>query len=284
MGPRHLDRNGNERVIENRPAAGVEQMYEDARAQRRTWMRDPELARKPRLAALVRVEFTPGARSGQGRRSRWTASHRSAMRTLVGAALQRSTVRAIVVEAGCLVVEFATPSESIGFAQTLVTGSSAAGLSARAVVDVRSISVALEEGELLPPAPTREPGWNGVFVTDRARIALTGTAIRLRPARRQGVWAVADERMVARPARKQKAVAGGPGRNLSRREREIAALLGHGLSYRDIAARLRISPTTVERHVSNVYLKLDVRSRVDVAIMVASGLLKTSMDAPARVA
>jgi DNA-binding NarL/FixJ family response regulator len=44
--------------------------------------------------------------------------------------------------------------------------------------------------------------------------------------------------------------------SLTRREREILALIGRGLDNREIAARLVLSVRTVERHVSNVYLKI----------------------------
>ncbi|MEV6648867.1 helix-turn-helix transcriptional regulator [Amycolatopsis sp. NPDC051371] len=49
---------------------------------------------------------------------------------------------------------------------------------------------------------------------------------------------------------------------LSGREREILALLGHGLSNRGIARRLGISERTVKFHVSNVLIKLRVESRL----------------------
>lgn len=49
---------------------------------------------------------------------------------------------------------------------------------------------------------------------------------------------------------------------LSRREREIFGLLGHGLSNRGIARRLDISERTVKFHVSNVLIKLRLESRL----------------------
>ena len=48
---------------------------------------------------------------------------------------------------------------------------------------------------------------------------------------------------------------------LSRREQEVLAELASGSSNKDIAAALYISVHTVERHVANVFKKLDVRSR-----------------------
>jgi DNA-binding NarL/FixJ family response regulator len=44
--------------------------------------------------------------------------------------------------------------------------------------------------------------------------------------------------------------------SLTRREREILALIGRGLDNREIADRLVLSVRTVERHASNIYLKI----------------------------
>jgi DNA-binding CsgD family transcriptional regulator len=59
---------------------------------------------------------------------------------------------------------------------------------------------------------------------------------------------------------------GGPGRGgpLSPREREVAALVGEGLTNTEIAARLYISKRTVESHVDHIKQKLDLGSRAQV--------------------
>jgi DNA-binding CsgD family transcriptional regulator len=48
---------------------------------------------------------------------------------------------------------------------------------------------------------------------------------------------------------------------LTDREIEVLRLIASGMSNRDIATKLRISEKTVARHVSNIFVKLDVSSR-----------------------
>jgi predicted ATPase/DNA-binding CsgD family transcriptional regulator len=52
---------------------------------------------------------------------------------------------------------------------------------------------------------------------------------------------------------------------LTAREREIAALIADGHRTRDIAARLFISPATVDRHAANIMSKLGFSSRAQIA-------------------
>jgi DNA-binding NarL/FixJ family response regulator len=69
----------------------------------------------------------------------------------------------------------------------------------------------------------------------------------------------------------QRGVTGVPGADsdvdqlLSSREREVLRLLSEGLTDREIANGLAISPRTVESHVSNVLRKLGVRNRAEAA-------------------
>lgn len=56
---------------------------------------------------------------------------------------------------------------------------------------------------------------------------------------------------------------------LSRREREIAALVAEGLTDKEIARRLYLSPRTVEGHVQAIRNKLGVDNRAQVAAWVA---------------
>jgi DNA-binding CsgD family transcriptional regulator len=52
---------------------------------------------------------------------------------------------------------------------------------------------------------------------------------------------------------------------LTRREREIAALVARGMTNRRVAAELALSERTVETHVRNVLKKLGLKSRVQLA-------------------
>jgi DNA-binding NarL/FixJ family response regulator len=52
---------------------------------------------------------------------------------------------------------------------------------------------------------------------------------------------------------------------LSRRERQVAALVTEGLTNRQIAARLFVTDKTIEMHLSHVFGKLGVLNRVGVA-------------------
>lgn len=52
---------------------------------------------------------------------------------------------------------------------------------------------------------------------------------------------------------------------LTRREREVAALVADGLTNREIAERLVLSERTVEAHIANVFAKIGVSSRSQVA-------------------
>jgi len=57
--------------------------------------------------------------------------------------------------------------------------------------------------------------------------------------------------------------------SLTRREREIADLVASGLSNKEIATKLVISPRTAEGHVEHILGKLGFTSRAQIAVWVA---------------
>jgi NarL family two-component system response regulator LiaR len=57
----------------------------------------------------------------------------------------------------------------------------------------------------------------------------------------------------------------GPLEGLSPRENDVLRMLAEGLTDREIANALVISPRTVETHVSNILHKLGVRNRAEAA-------------------
>jgi DNA-binding CsgD family transcriptional regulator len=62
--------------------------------------------------------------------------------------------------------------------------------------------------------------------------------------------------------------------SLTRREREVLRLVAEGHTDREVAESLVISPRTVNRHLSNIFVKLDVPGRAAaVAYAIRQGLV-----------
>ena len=72
-------------------------------------------------------------------------------------------------------------------------------------------------------------------------------------------------RHFAEASRRSRGSSGGAIDGLSPRENDVLRMLAEGLTDREIAAALIISPRTVETHVSNVLHKLNVRNRAEAA-------------------
>jgi predicted ATPase/DNA-binding CsgD family transcriptional regulator len=60
-----------------------------------------------------------------------------------------------------------------------------------------------------------------------------------------------------------------PDQALTKREREVAAMVARGMSNKEIAAGLVIAQRTAERHVENILCKLGFTSRTQIAVWVA---------------
>ncbi len=61
-----------------------------------------------------------------------------------------------------------------------------------------------------------------------------------------------------------------PLQELTEREREILALIGTGLTNREIGERVFLSEKTIKHYVTNILQKLQVRSRVEAALLASS--------------
>ncbi|MGH2714042.1 MAG: response regulator transcription factor, partial [Thermoleophilaceae bacterium] len=69
----------------------------------------------------------------------------------------------------------------------------------------------------------------------------------------------------------------GPG-GLTRRELEVLLLLARGLSNKDIASRLVITPKTVGNHVEHIYMKIDCSTRAEASLFVMRHGLLPELD------
>jgi DNA-binding CsgD family transcriptional regulator len=67
--------------------------------------------------------------------------------------------------------------------------------------------------------------------------------------------------MTANKAHRPKRQSLAPNPGLTGREREILNLLADGLSNKEIAGKLDLSPYTVKNHLARIYGKLRARSR-----------------------
>ena len=66
---------------------------------------------------------------------------------------------------------------------------------------------------------------------------------------------------------------------LTSREREILRLVGEGLTNREIGVHLHLTEKTIKHYMTSVLQKLQVRSRVEAALMVQERLLKNQIGA-----
>jgi NarL family two-component system response regulator LiaR len=65
-----------------------------------------------------------------------------------------------------------------------------------------------------------------------------------------------------------------PGNDLTKREREVLALMVEGLNNTQIAVRLVVSPSTIKTHASNILSKMGVTSRSEaVAFALRKGII-----------
>jgi DNA-binding NarL/FixJ family response regulator len=83
-------------------------------------------------------------------------------------------------------------------------------------------------------------------------------------------------------ARPPDAVAAVGMETLTNREREVVAMVAHGLSNDEIAAAMVLSPTTAKTHVSRAMVKLGARDRAQLVVFAYQAGLVSPREAPAR--
>ena len=59
---------------------------------------------------------------------------------------------------------------------------------------------------------------------------------------------------------------------LSKRENEVLGWLQQGISNKEIALVLEVSPRTVQKHLQRIYLHLDVHTRAEAIVRMRQGL------------
>ena len=101
---------------------------------------------------------------------------------------------------------------------------------------------------------------------------------RKRPARdllerALGMFEEAGARLWAERARNEleRATGGHAGDELTTTEERVAQLAASGLTNREVAARLFVSPKTVEANLARAYRKLDISSRAELGARLAPG-------------
>ncbi len=109
-----------------------------------------------------------------------------------------------------------------------------------------------------------------LLAPERPEVAVAEASAAFEVLDRVGATSAADEaaallRALGAPARTGPRLSG----ELTKREEEVLALVGHGLTNREIGERLFISPKTVEHHVGRLLAKLGLRSRTEAAAFAA---------------
>ncbi|MDQ2655032.1 MAG: tetratricopeptide repeat protein [Chloroflexota bacterium] len=128
----------------------------------------------------------------------------------------------------------------------------AASLLSAATVHRQTRSLVVPVLERTAVTDTRSAIANMLGVTAFSSAWSEGQSLSLEQAVARALHAVNDPLQAA---------SGGPAYDLTRRELEVLALLAEHLSDREIADRLFLSPRTIERHVSNILLKMEAPNR-----------------------
>ncbi|MGQ0743538.1 MAG: ATP-binding protein [Acidimicrobiales bacterium] len=135
------------------------------------------------------------------------------------------------------------------------------------------LALGLVAGEAIKSGWGDPVGWS--------RQALTFFSERGQPRLAAGCRNVLSEAGVPVPRRGRNVFLGVPhkfaSRGVTAREMDVMVLVAQGGSNREIAERLFLSPRTVERHVSSLCQKLDLRSRTQLVAAGARSVASTSL-------
>jgi DNA-binding CsgD family transcriptional regulator len=239
-------------------------------------------AEAARYVALIRIDVERAGVSLSRRRPVRKSGVIAAHRQLLGSLVKQTGAGMVSTGLGSVTVELGAPSRALSFASDVLrvlamrgleakaalhvgwmtwTGGACHGEALRALQDAIDVArsghiVATEQFRMLLHADGR--AWSLLDELDRT----SPPVYELEGKTAAGSGAVFDAAIRRRRLG-----------SLSRREREVVGLVAAGKSNREVASALRIAPSTVERHVSNVFGKLDVDSRVAVAVIAASGQL-----------
>jgi non-specific serine/threonine protein kinase len=123
---------------------------------------------------------------------------------------------------------------------------------------------ALREGIGTRVPPVRESEYERDLAKTRTALGPT----RFATASDSGSRLSADEAVAFADHSPEVGVPVPPREVLTRREREVAALVARGYTNREIAERLVISERTADGHVANILAKLGLKSRAQVAVWI----------------
>ncbi|MGW4526659.1 LuxR C-terminal-related transcriptional regulator [Amycolatopsis sp. NPDC004378] len=152
----------------------------------------------------------------------------------------------------------------------------------------RAVELLAEAGRVLATSPWRVEYARAEYLLGKA-LTRVGDRKAARPHLRQAAMlsACSGWRSIGGLARELLEESGGRLRKpradvLTLREREVAELVAGGASNRDVAGSLFVSPRTVELHLTNVYRKLAVESRTELAAALRGSAPSSGTGAPKR--
>ena len=191
---------------------------------------------------------------------------------LLALAVELCLARSDVDEAGTSASELADLADDLGHEHVVASAALARGRVAAAAGDAAGARAAI--GEAIEGFAALEMPFElararlevaRLAADDNRELAIAEAQGALEAFERLGALAAADEtaellRSLARGGGAHRAP-----REQTKRELEVLDLLGEGLSNKEIASRLFISPKTASHHVGHILSKLDLRNRSEAA-------------------